>query len=248
VGIRVVRTLGWALTDVRVDDRGRIEDPRVNRASPVLNHEVRDALGSYLGWLAASGHHDARFERHALADRANRADPRNGRPRPDPERCVVHDAEYGLPHVLLVRPAGLDDWERRDNILDWVDETWARPAATGTAAQEPRVDVLPSAPHPWSGLHLDLATGERCGQDVLHWVRARNDDRLAKADQVRPGSARRVLDAAAQEAGFADHDDAAARVVPYVPPDVRHLAEWAGLFTGPDVWRELRPALYTRWS
>lgn len=46
---------------------------------------------------------------------------------------------------------------------------------------------------------------------------------------------------------YADAAEAAARIVPTVPSDLRRLAEYGQLFTSDDVWKSLRPVLYRYW-
>lgn len=147
----------------------------------------------------------------------------------DPRRYIVHDTEYGLSNVVCIRPGWIDDWYRYDNSIDWVEETYLRGE---DEAQRNWVRVLPHGLHPWNGSYMDDRTGEKVPTDIMTWVRVRGM-------KVTPDDAM---------AGFADHEDAAAHCVPFVPTDVREVAEWADLFTNPDVWRQLRPMVYCWWA
>lgn len=221
MGISLTKMLGWALTDV-AHTGVLLNDPRIDPGSPLLTGHAD--LGSYRAYLEQPAPDNLRRRSRRLNTFPDTA---------DPSQAVRWDAEYGLGRVLCVRPLAFPDWSRRNNPIDWVEEEWIRPGALARGA-EPRVDMLPAAPYPFTGW-MDTRDGRLLGDDVMWWVRARYD-LAAKPDD---------LDVYAQEAGFAGHADATARVAPVVPDQVRSLIEWGGLFTGPDVWLSLRPVLYT---
>ena len=232
MGIRIHRRLGYALTDVRTDGF-KVSDERINSGSWLLTHDFGPSMDAYREWLESNAT-DHRFSVDLAALKHGDVKARGL------DSCITHDAEYGLPEVLLLQPLSmLGEWSRYDDSIDYAQETYLR----GDEAQQNRVEPIThcvaAGLYPWSGTYMDDRTGERLGDMVMHWIRVTNS---LKGD---PGT---EMDLLARAAGFADHADALAHCAPLVPEEIRDLATFAGLFTDDTVWRQLRPVLYTYWS
>jgi hypothetical protein len=246
MGIRVHKVLGWGLYNLEPGERGA-EDPRVNWESPLVKYEGLSGQ-EYFRWLEAKRRasqdsfmfsmdwavlaHSEGFAERNLQD------------------CFTYQPEFGLPEVLMLTPFSRPDWRRSDDTIDYLTESYQLP---GEGIREPamkdqpdHVAVLPNAPYPFNGMFMDKRTGERLSKS-LDWVRIWNS--LGRHRIFEEGSEqRRMLDLLAQAAGLAGHDEAAEVVVPLVPDEIRDLAEFGQMFTGPDVWLQLRPLLYTFWG
>ncbi|MBD3004868.1 hypothetical protein [Streptomyces sp. 5-10] len=230
MGIRINKVLGYGLTDVRVEGQWRIADPRVNSNSHLLTHvEPEQSYLSYLAELAEGGDFDAELEEGML--------------RMAGERGAVSfdvctwDAEYGLPNVLVVRPADSPQWHRRDDPIDYEEEC-AKPGGT-----EPRITPTVGGIFPYSGLHMDTRTGERIQDTTVNtWRQVINGK--AGSDEERS----KILDMLAQVMGYENNAEAEQFIAPWVPDDVRRICTWGGLFTSPEVCFQLRPMIYTYWS
>lgn len=272
MGISIKKVMGWALTDVQTQDKGGwhpIEDPRINAASRLLTWDDEPTRVEYLNFLIAR---DARLKAKAEAggslgldgqrrlwalqtflDRSmlqdefrvtTDPDRRRSQVASNPRDCVIHQAEYGDPTVLLLRPLSMTDWARRDDPLDYAQE------ALTVGGMENRAIVMPHAPYPFSGSFMDAATGEKVSDEVMPWVRLQS--RLREEpdlDERERTKIRQAMDLIATEfLGFETGQDAVDRIAPCVPGEIRALIEFGDLFTSDDVWRQLRPVLYTYWS
>lgn len=267
------KVLGWALTDVvTVKDGGchALADPRINADSRLLSYEDEFTAVEYARFLAAR---DAARDKRAEGEPVSLADRRQGwlkeatldrwalfealSPTTDPKvagkrdrsslspnDAVYRHGEYGDPSVLVIRPLTLTDWHRRDDSLDYAAESMSARAGENYAT------VLPHAPYPFSGLFMDSAVGLRLPDEVMPWVRLqsrlRDEPDLDEATRSQIVQAMEVI--ATKFLGFEDGQAAMDRIAPCVPGEVRALAEFGQVFTSGDVWRQLRPVLYTYWS
>lgn len=229
MAIRIHKAIGYGLTDVRVKDY-EIDDPRINAGSFLLAGHVdhREDHLSYGRWLERRADGDKKL----LLNITQELDSLDSAGAKDAYETVLHDAEYGLPGVLLVRPVGFSSWYRRDDQIDYEEEH--RGAGPGN-----RVTSTVGGIHPWSGLYMDTRTGERIKGNLVN----------AWRQMVNGGSEdQELLDGLAQGLGYKDHAEAERYVAPFVPREIRRLCEWGGLFTSPDVVLQLRPLLYIYWA
>ncbi len=150
----------------------------------------------------------------------------------------IYSPEYGLPNVMVFKPLSMHDWSRLDDPIDFVQETYLQ-----AEPQIHHVSVFPHALHPWSGAYMNARTGERLPRQAVTAVRTQN---AIRAGHQPPFPER--MDPLARELGFEDWDDLDANLAPLVPIDIRYLTEFLGVFTDPDVWKQLRPMLYTYWA
>jgi hypothetical protein len=231
MSLTVCRFLGYGLTDVANQDM-RITDPRINSGSWLLTHDGVPGLADYLAWLE-----DRRDGLKFSLDYAHLKQLPEG---PGLDYCAVYSPEYGMPNVLALRPYGCADWSRRDDPIDYAQETWLMPEC-----QRNRADVMPLAGiYPFVGVYMDARTGRRLDDSIMWWVRLCNDAACERGEPERE----QALELLARQAGFACHVEAAGNVAPEVPGEIKDLAEFAQLFTDETVWRQLRPLLYTYWA
>jgi hypothetical protein len=228
MGIRIHRVLGYGLTDLVP------KDPRVNWDSPLLAGEA--SARDYYSWLEARREASPETFRFSMDWAMLRHD--------GAEACgrwpwAVHDSEYGLPEVLVVRPATMTDWSRYDDTIDYMTETYP----WREDSQSNHVQVFAHGPFPFNGSYMDKRDGRRLPDLVFPWWQIQNS-RQRDPDQDALGA----LDVFSLEMGFAGHAEAKENIVPEVPDEIRDLAEFGQLFTKPDVWLQLRPVLYTYWS
>jgi hypothetical protein len=232
--------MGWALADVRYDrTRWRLTDRRVNADSPALTYRPpATEPGPFLEYViasrAADDPHAAGCMAQLLAGSTEKV--------LAPADAVVHQPEYGLSRVLLVVPPFNRDWVRYDDPIDHAEAKDVRP----------RVRRLPYAPFPFDGMWMDADTGTPFVHGDGRFPALFRDLRAADRARSLAGELRggqEALDTIAQKiVGIATWADAVRRVVPAVPDEVVAVTEWAELFTGPDVVRQMRPVIYTHWS
>jgi hypothetical protein len=234
--------MGYGLIDV-THEGCQLTDPRINANSFLLDRSrERTAEVGYGEWLAerypfdpkaADIDHEileAEMERQMLEGRAD-----------DAYETVAWQGEYGLPNVLVVRPAGSPEWHRYNSPIDYEEE------AIRGLFTDYRVERIVGGIHPYEGIYMDARTGEQIigeqADRVRGWRRIINARRkVSGADRAD------LLNRVARAMGFKDHAEAERYVVPLVPGEIRRLCEWGELFTWPDVWMQLRPVLYTYYA
>jgi len=169
MGIRVHKTVGYGVMDLKIDDAETLNptmlDPRIDWEGLAATAEERYAtsLPDFLLWMQRN--------KGDIIELHSREDPRaiSGQSfqwdiqmmeqmlERDPQRmagvspaqCVIHETEGGDPQVLMfVPPECSTQWHRRDNTLDWVEESqWH--------GQQPRVRRLrQSGIYPYSGFRI----------------------------------------------------------------------------------------------
>lgn len=228
MGIRVNKFLGYGFTDLVEDD------PRVNWKCGLLARDHTGLSGdAYFHWLGERRksresqifsmdylmlRDTVRFRNATLLD------------------TLAWDPEYGLESVLALRPLCYPDWERGDDSIDYVTETWLG------GGQKPRADMVPAGIHPFNGRFMDARTGGELPQDVIWFVRLKND--LAE----HSGSAAALDEAVRSHTPFGTALEAAESIVSLVPEEIRDICEFTGLLTAPDGWKDMRPLLYTWWA
>lgn len=245
MGIRVTKVLGYGLTDVKTR-KYKIADGRINRKSPLLDWETRMTLDDYLDWLKAEYPTDDEKLEHLSMDmwlfkEREREDfdwyKETGVF--DPQSLVHHGIEYMEKNVLLIRPLSCKNWERHDDPIDYVEETEKfRDDPYGAVNW---YKEIPGGIFPYSGSFMNACTGERVKDGVELW-------RYLTWDSFKNLFTGDKLDAVCKTFGFDDAEDARQNLVPVVPNEIRDLVKWGKLFTNDDVWKQLRPLIYTYWS
>lgn len=228
------KMLGYGLTDVVLDDKDKIADPRVNAESLLLDwdreHEatVREFVRSTLSEgkdldLVLSGWNYGHMNPESTA----------------PFDCVQLMSETTIPQTLVLRPIEYDDWYRRNSIIDSIEEAHDR------GRSEDRVSLLSGGIYPFGNSYVDLQTFEKVDWYAIgDWVRAVNTpdtsiDRLMTTSSY-----------AAEKLGIEDlgPDALRERIVPCPPEAILNLAAFGELFTKPEYVYQLRPMLVTWWK
>jgi hypothetical protein len=235
MGIRVHKTLGYGLSDLKTEESAgwRIADDRVNLDSPAFKFPP-PPIEEYRAWL------EERREADEIAidlELSFLREPEPGDPKFDLETAVIHSGEFGLPEVLLIVPPTYQRrWSRFDDAIDYIEETYLRKEAKDP--QQNRCDVLRHGIYPFIG-YMDKRTGEKLDDRIFYWVRGTNAEKPLSEDE---------LDMLAKACGFESNKDAWENVAPIVPNDITNIATFLNLFTSEDVFLQLRPILYTYWS
>lgn len=245
MGIRLHKKLGWALTGLERDERGRLTDSRVS--PDAVDRRMEDFAPLYLEYLEATRDAERRdgddmqqstawFDLMMSIEMVKAAREQDG-PLDWPVTCR---SDAGLPDLLLIQPVGYHGWSRYGDHLDQQEEAMLHP---GT---EPRVVPMPYGIYPFEGLYMDSRTGERVDSTAKRMI----DKLLYQPDPeqgIRPERIK-AADHLARTMGFNGAVQALQHLAPAVPPDIHYVISWLNLFNGPDVWLQLRPVLYVYWS
>lgn len=244
MSLRLHKVLGYALTDLTGND------PRINPDSPLLfwprfeeedeNFVVPD-LDSYAAWLeesaaAGRGSFGARTEAKLLRSsrhlRLHRLELIN---------AVVHRDESDPEILVLVPPASMHRWCRNDDPIDYVEAS-----LLPDGGRDNSLVPLNRGIGGYSERFMDLDGTE------LDPGAARFDylARLGMPDEELDNLAARIkpLDPADDRHPYTTGVEASARIVPFVPDDLQRLTEYGKIFTSDDVWKQLRPVLFTYWA
>lgn len=155
--------------------------------------------------------------------------------------AVVHNDEADPNVLVLIPPAYLHDWCRSDDPIDYVETRLLPDRGLDNSLTHLQVGI-----GAYSSRFMD-ADGTELNSSAELFVQL-SDAGMPTNELVSTASDIRPLDAKDARQMYATAAGAAARVVPCVPPDLRRLAEYGQLFTSPEVWKSLRPVLYTYWS
>ena len=227
MGVSIHKFLGYGFNDLKYEGTELI-DPRINLDNyrQILDDSAAFTNEKYAAWLA----------KHSVAGKGwdlDRCHLRDGSDECNSlSDCIAYDPGYGLPNVFVIRPLAEQHWSRRDDIIDYAEETYL------ISNNAPRAEVLRGGIYPFIGSYMDKRIGKKLNNKIMLWVRAKNDPREGRSE----------LDMLAQDVGFKDHAEAKTNVTPTVPPEVRNIAAFTKLFDADDVWQQLRPILYTYWS
>lgn len=235
MGIRIYKQLGWGLTDLKENEQGYTDDPRIN--TEALEH--REELGpEYLRHLIAlrdaeEEEWDAWFDLSMPIAMIEACEAEDGRvPWP-----IVHSGEPYQGKVLLIQSPGLP-WSRYADPIDHGEEIALHPG------MKSRIVPMLSGIYPFEGLYMDSRTGRPINSGLVTNLRNLSQQWISEGSEKHLDVANRL----AKVMGFEHIEEAAEHIAPRVPADILQICAWTNLFTGPDVWLQLRPMLYVHWS
>jgi hypothetical protein len=248
MGIRVTKVCGYGLTDVQYDpDSYTVTDPRINNDSIFIGGKNTDDGYENLYSKAASNNYRewAKARQKARDDASDRTEfsmdgidlGKENNEKRSLSRCVHYGMEYMDANVLLIKPFSCTHWERHDDTIDWLLEN-------ERFRNNPDLPMnhtlsLSNGIYPYSDTWMDKRTGERIKGDAAHYLRILG----GKFDKIGDLGSELVNQAYGMTPA-----EAAENIVPLVPIEIRDIAEYGKLFTNDDVWKELRPIIYTYWS
>lgn len=240
MGIHLYKKMGWGLTGLNHDrETGAMTDPRVNRAVLDAHSNADQVGGNYLQYLEAlrdaePENSDPWFDLMMSVEMVKETKSREGRLDWPVTRC----SESGRRDVLLIQPVGYPHWTRYGDQIDQAEENAAHGDEWG------RLVEFRHGIYPFEGLYMDSRDGRRLDSTAKRTI----DKLLVRQETEEDQKFRGAADHLAKVLGFTDSAQAQKYIAPEVPSDIRHVASWLDLFTGPDVWLQLRPMLYVYWA
>lgn len=245
MSLRLNKALGYALTDLVAND------PRINQDSPLLfwsrfEEEDEDfvvpTLESYASWLEAKAvageggfgtRSEAKLLRSARTLRLHRL---------ELIHTVVHRDEANPGTLVLIPPVSLHRWCRVDDDIDYI-EAALLPDDAGLVNS---LVALQRGIGGYAGRFMDVdgtELNEHAERFIYFAGHGMPEDELdSMASRIKP------LDRTDDRCPYANAAEARDHIVPCVPTDLRRLATYGQLFTSDDVWKSLRPVLYTYWA
>lgn len=130
LGIRISKTLGYGLSDVKTDKDGLITDSRFR---PEFIDDIHE-LSGFEKWLKKNksdatimlasllgiNPHQAKMAVMILTNGFYGKDALN-------TNVIKYDSEFGLSNVMLLTPPESKDWQRYDDIIDYIEADDAEP-------------------------------------------------------------------------------------------------------------------------
>ena len=237
MGIRIHKCLGYGLTDVKTKKNGALIDERFNELGYLhADCQDREATWTKEGWITY-------FKNHADEDHVwHTSFYKEGRYKDwEFDDQVVHRTEYGLRNVLLFIPPLYRDWQRCDNIIDYVEEA-AKPKG-----QVNRYEVYDLGIWPNTGVYTDLRTNTRAGRTAHEFWSSVRSAKQARGKK-RKAEMLSYAHFKAEKMGFADIEDAKKNLVPEVPEEIKLMCRFLCIFNDEDTIYQLRPMLYIYWG
>lgn len=236
MGNRIYKQLGWGLADLQEDERGYTDDSRINSEALLHRMELGPEYLEHIKNLCemeeeASGNW---FDLKMISTMIEEDLKKDGMVR----WPITHSGEPCQGKVLLIQPPGFNRWTQYNNAIDNAEESlrsdWGNPRTT----------LFQHGIFPFVDLYMDSRTGRHLDTKIVAAMKNCIDHPIDKDTKKRLSRADRL----AQFLGFENLEEANQHVAPRVPPDIRYFCDWANLFTGPDIWLQLRPMLYVHWS
>lgn len=233
MGIRVNKTLGYGLTNVRPNDPRF--DPNGYMGMDDEDRQEAFSLENYKKWLGqqpeVNGSYDLKCELSYTYGYKHQ-----------PYECFTYDDEFGLRNVLNIRPmCKAEEWRKYGNFIDYVEEE-----ANGRG----RVKVFTHGFHPWQSMFCDSRTGQRLDPNYSYNFNStmevgrelRRKKRNFKNDPIPK------LTAWAEAMGFNSLSECVKYFAPMPPIELVYLCKFLQLFKNPLDIFQLRPMLYVYWS
>lgn len=230
-GMTLYKAMGYGLTGLQLDDRGRVIDDRINTSSILLDGDREDEA-TVRNYVRHGLDSDENLEAILKGWHWGHMDPESI----DPFEAVEDFSETSLEGALLLRPVGFRDWNRHGSLLDTYDEH-----SHGNVMEQDRLVTLSGGIYPYSNTFMDTETCEQVGWDVIgNWVFARNSGH--NTVEHHASKALELL-------GWGDigHEGLNRRIAPMPPKEIIELAAFGKLFTDPKTVFELRPMFATFW-
>jgi len=240
---RIQKQLGYGLLDLKTKDGWKIDDPRINNDSILLDEDkmydkydtVENALADYKEYLKVN-------PARGGMDSAKTIDKF---PTQLFDRLVTHRPEGGKKDVLIITPLSSLDaykWYRSDDMIDYTEASLLKHPT------KPIVKVFNNGFYPFIGNYIDKRTGESLKSFYIQsWIRALNSTGHPKKKEFSEKEINFLSDAAF-DAGFDNYKDAVEFIIPAPQDDVASISRWGELFTDDKYLYDLKPILYTYWS
>jgi hypothetical protein len=228
MGIRIHKCIGYGLADVKIKDY-EIDDDRFYELGAGMNigdnSWCKTDFIKYLKYNSSCQlniHLLSQLKHWELYD------------------SLIYEPEYGIDNIFLIIPPGYTDWDRYDDIIDYVE------------CENGRVNnyykILNQGIFPYSGFHQNQY-GKRLNSNYsCEWWRYYNlvlDEDIKQEDI---SGINLILDQLSKKMGFQNFHDCKDNIRPLVPDIIRLFCEWSNIFIDPMTINQLQPMTYTYWS
>ncbi len=231
MGIRINKVLGYGITDIKLDHNENIIDKRINLdVLYKLNTFVIDEFIDYIK------EQDINKIEKTLLISSIKSIMNEEKIEENLSDYIIYDPEYGSNTTLLIAPITCPHWSRRDDTIDYHEETTLY-------EQRTRVFELKNGIFPWTGSYISRKTGKRftnTGNVPKHNIARQFKITEPEKDELRLEYAKslnyRSIDEAEEDIGI------------FIPEEVRLFCEFIGVFKDNKYINYLKPLVYVYWS
>jgi len=246
MGIRINKVLGYGLADLRLDQDGEIDDPRVDIDVEDLYSR---SMSDYLAFIEAKyANREAgtipAFTDLPLSRQMVKYHPELLEENADDYVTIVDGgdmAAYQGHGVLVLRPWYSPDWIRGENALDHAEHAYRMRHQDSSDWTATEVMPLTFSPWPYNNMWVDAQDGRSLNETYATYL-------LELQRQDATSDVEESIAVIAGELGYTSGEEAYQRMVPAVPPNVQDLAEWLGIFPDPKTVHSLRPMVVQYWA
>jgi hypothetical protein len=242
MGIRINKTIGYGLTDIKVDDKDRIIDDRFSDQylgddDFLSEFEMVDFL-NYLkeayekGTCATLGFH-ASIELYSNICIYTVSELLSKKEKlPSEYDLFTWQGEMGDPKVMVFTPLSMTRYNRYDDLIDYYE-----------SSGQVNVNILDRPIYPFDSW-MNKRTGKkiRYGSELYSWMRimsSKNDFDVSSIELPKS-----LFD----ESGFTSYNDAKENLTPSIPDEVTEFCRYTNIFKNISTVWEFKPIIYTYWS
>lgn len=243
MGIRINKAIGWGLPGLKQDD------PRVNPDfDPYEIPSIEEFVKFCDEKMAFASDRHVRMRDRLQSYTSAHFCVRDGRTGADYNGGVFFDDGDGGPYgVMLIVPYGQKSWHRRDDIIDYVEDSYVREGWEN--GPDAFTSILPAGIYPYMASWMDSRTGRvvehvPCILDVLKSLHGWTSDTPLS---MCPGLEFWAADGNGWDA-FKNIGEVRRFLAPKVPWDVTAMCRFLNIFKSDNTILQLRPMLCRWWS
>jgi hypothetical protein len=232
MGIRVNKVLGYGITDIKLDKNENIIDERTNQ-DILYGIDNYFYIEDFIDYVKEQDNN--KISKTLLISNINSLKG-NEKIEDNLFNLITYDYEYGSDKTLLITPISCLHWSRRDDTIDYHEETVLYNQRTS-------IVELKNGIFPWTGSYISRKTGER-------FTNTGNVPKYSIAHQfmiTEPEKDELRLEYA-KSLNYKSIDEAEDDIGIFIPDEVRLFCEFTKLFTDNKYINYLKPLLYVYWS
>ncbi len=239
MGIRIKKTLGYGLCDVK-SENGIITDPRFNQewSDNLWEWEGKNIEGFFEFAKAEDEKREWGLGLHLFPDASF-----IGGGKPYLYDFLTYDSEYGLENVIVLTPITGREWKRFDDMIDYYEEP-----TKGYRSCDPHFEVLDVPLYPYDA-YINNETGEIADETVremIYQIRNSTIDLKTEKNEKKIDAYHYIIELALKKLDCEMHWTEKWNVM--IPEEIQDYCRYMNMFTNESHMWKLQPMIYTYWS
>jgi len=228
MGIRIHKCIGYGLIDVKTKNNEIVDDRFYEFGAGINIDDNSWCKTDFIKYLKYNS--SCQLNIHLLSQLKHL----------ELSDSLIYEPEYGIDNIFLIIPPGYNDWQRYDNIIDYVEFENVRINNS--------YKILNQGIFPYNGFHQNQY-GEKLNSNCsCEWWRYYNSILDGDIKQENISGINLILDQLSKKMGFQNFHDCKNNIRPLVPDIIKLFCEWCNIFVDPMTINQLRPIMYTYWS